>query len=70
MNYYLQPGYQDELLQRRNGWRQLQLRNFLTGEKGLVHGVILSNTCDVSPENKRDLPANISFCASNRLGDI
>ncbi len=60
MNYYLQPGYQDELLQG-DGWRQLQLRNFLTGEKDLVHGVMLSNTCDVSPENKRDLPANIVF---------
>ena len=60
MNDDLQPGYQDELLQG-DGWRQLQLRNFLTGLKHLFYGVMLSNTCDVSPENKRDLPANIVF---------
>jgi hypothetical protein len=44
-----------------DAWRQLHLRNFETGEKALVNGVVLSNTCDVAPDNKRDLPSNIVF---------
>lgn len=58
-NYYLN-GYQDELLQG-DGWTRLQVRRFETGEGASILGIILSNTCDIAPENKRDLPANIIF---------
>jgi hypothetical protein len=44
-----------------DAWRQLHLSNFETGEKASVNGVVLSNTCDVAPDNKRDLPINIVF---------
>jgi hypothetical protein len=59
INYYLN-GYQDELLQGY-GWTKLQVRRFETGEKQSILGIILSNTCDVSPDNKRDLPVKITF---------
>jgi len=58
-NYYLN-GYQDELLQG-DGWTKLQMLNFESGEKASILGIILSNSCDVSPENKRDLPVKITF---------
>src|SRR5690242_3972081 len=60
MQYYLFNRYQDEMLQG-DGWRRLQLRNFNTGEKIHINGMVLSNTCDVSPENRRDLPVKIIF---------
>jgi hypothetical protein len=60
MQYYLLNRYEHEVLQG-DGWSRLHLRNFETGEKILINGVVLSNTCDVSPSNKRDLPVNIIF---------
>jgi hypothetical protein len=58
-DYYINR-YQDELLQG-DGWTKLQARRFETGEGVSILGIILSNTCDVTPENKRDLPAKIIF---------
>jgi hypothetical protein len=58
-NYYLHA-YENELLQG-DGWTKLQVRSFDTGEKKSILGIILSNTCDVAPENKRDFPAKIAF---------
>jgi hypothetical protein len=60
MQYYLFNRYEQEMLQG-DGWTRLHLRNFQTGEKILINGVVLSNTCDVDPSNKRDLPVNIVF---------
>ena len=60
MQYYLLTRYQQEMLQG-DGWKRLQLRNFESGEKIFVNGVILSNTCDVAPENPRELPVKIIF---------
>jgi hypothetical protein len=44
-----------------DGWRGLQVRKFDSGEKAHINAIILSNTCDVSPENKRELPVRIVF---------
>lgn len=57
--YYLTGMYKDVL--QGDGWTKLQVFDFQTGEKALITGIILSNTCDVAPENKRDLPVNIVF---------
>lgn len=59
INYYLNS-YQDELLQG-DGWNKLQVRNFYNGDQKAILGIILSNTCDVDSENKRDLPVKITF---------
>jgi hypothetical protein len=58
-NYYL-DAYQNEVLQG-DGWKRLHIRNFETGEKKRILGIILSNTCDVTPENRRDFPVKITF---------
>jgi hypothetical protein len=60
MQYYLISEFQQEMLQG-DGWKRLALRNFTTGEKISINGVILSNTCDIASENPRELPVNIVF---------
>jgi hypothetical protein len=60
MQYYLFNRYEQEILQG-DGWTRLHLRRFDTGEKIFINGVVLSNTCDVDPANKRDLPVSIIF---------
>lgn len=59
MNYYTvrHPG---ELLQG-DGWNSLDIINIETAERKSIKGIILSNSCDISPENTRDLPARIVF---------
>jgi hypothetical protein len=62
--YYLtgqyKEEYQEKLLQG-DGWTKLKIFNFYTGEKASINGIVLSNTCDVTPENARDIPVNIVF---------
>lgn len=38
-------------------------------EKKFVKGIILSNSCDISPDNKRDLPVNVLFAPLVILDD-
>lgn len=65
INYYINR-YNDEILQG-DGWTSLELFNFESGERKAVKGIIISNSCDISPENKRTIPANISFAPIIRL---
>jgi hypothetical protein len=60
MQYFLTHGFEKEMLQG-DAWTRFQVRNFVTGEQLPIIGVVLSNTCDVDPDNKRDLPINITF---------
>jgi hypothetical protein len=60
MQYFLLHGFQQEMLQG-DGWTRFQVRNFATGEQLPINGVVLSNTCDVAPDNQRDLPTSITF---------
>lgn len=50
----------DELLQG-DGWGQLDIFSFQSGQQRKVRGIFLSNSCDISPENERILPPNIVF---------
>jgi hypothetical protein len=52
--------YQDELLQG-DGWTKLMVANLETGDRKSIQGLLLSNSCDISPENKRDLPTSVTF---------
>jgi len=61
INYYLYlDSYKNDWLQG-DGWTKLQFRRFETGEVESVLGIVISNSCDISPDNKRDFPANITF---------
>jgi hypothetical protein len=59
INYYYEPS-EDGLLQG-DGWSKFQVFNFSNGDRSLIRGVVLSNTCDIAPENSRDFPPKIVF---------
>ena len=44
-----------------DGWSGFQFFRFDIGKLHSVRGLVLSNSCDVDPENKRDLPARVIF---------
>jgi len=61
LNFYtFRPELQEPFLQG-DGWRGFVVIDFLTGDRKEVSGMILSNSCDVSPETLRDLPVNVLF---------
>jgi len=43
------------------------LIRFETADRKQVRGIILSNSCDISPKNKRDIPANVVFAPIIKL---
>ncbi|MTW21314.1 hypothetical protein [Allochromatium palmeri] len=59
INYYTTK-CPDELLQG-DGWNSLDIINVDTAEQKSIKGIILSNSCDISLENTRDVPALIVF---------
>jgi len=67
IDYYINL-YQDELLQG-DGWNSVDIINFEDGQRKLIKGVLLSNTCDVAPENKRDFPVKLTFAPVVKLNN-
>ena len=65
IDYYINL-YKTETLQG-DGWTELGLIRFETAERKQVRGIILSNSCDIDPHNKRDLPANVVFAPIIKL---
>jgi hypothetical protein len=59
---YLSPEKQGD------GWRGFVAINFETLEKKTVSGIVLSNSCDIDPNNPRTLVPNILFAPLMRLG--
>jgi hypothetical protein len=57
---YCQTGHSDEALQG-DCWSGFEAVNFDTLKKRSLQGIILSNSCDISPDNKRDFPPNVTF---------
>ncbi len=58
--------FQGTMLQG-DGWRGFQLFLFETGERRTVRGLVLSNSCDIDPENPRDTPARVLFAPLVKL---
>lgn len=67
--YVLSPHHDTfgETMLQGDGWRGFILFSFDTAEKRSVRGLILSNSCDVDPENPRDIPARVIFAPLVRL---
>ncbi|MEO5331602.1 MAG: hypothetical protein H7839_06225 [Magnetococcus sp. YQC-5] len=63
--YYINK-YPNEMLQG-DGWKGLEVINTSDGTRKNIMGIILSNTCDISPDNKRDIPTNIVFAPIIKL---
>lgn len=69
IDYFLNrsaDSYADFMLQG-DGWAGFQLFLFETGERKSIRGIVLSNSCDVDPENMRDIPARVIFAPLVKL---
>ncbi|MDP6718875.1 MAG: hypothetical protein QGF59_09515 [Pirellulaceae bacterium] len=67
---YLLSAYDDSFLDvmlQGDGWRGFQLFLFDTGERRSVRGLVLSNSCDVDPDNPREVPARVVFAPLVKL---
>lgn len=70
--YYIRAAREpdaDSMLQG-DGWRGLQLYSFDSGERRPIQGVVLSNSCDISKDNKRVVPPKIVFAPIVKLSAI
>ena len=65
INYYTDL-YKEEFLQG-DCWTSVEILRFEDGTKKLIKALLLSNSCDVAPENKRDLPTKLSFASMVKL---
>ena len=67
---YFLSHYRDEFktnMLQGDGWRGFQLFMFDTGDRRSVRGLVISNSCDVDPGNRRDLPARVIFAPLVKL---
>lgn len=53
-----------------DGWRGFQVFSFASGHRNMARGIVLSNSCDVSPENERVLPPKVTFAPVVKLSSI
>jgi hypothetical protein len=53
-----------------DGWSKFQIFNFDTGVRRNVRGMVISNSCDIDPDNRRDLPSKITFVPLIQLGRL
>lgn len=53
-----------------DGWRGFKLFDFHSGKLINTKGIIISNSCDIAPENKRDFPAKITFAPLIKMKKI
>jgi len=60
-NFYLPESESPPELLQGDGWRGFVVIEFYTGDRKDVAGVILSNSCDLQPHNRREPRRNILF---------
>ena len=67
IDYYVGE-YPNDMLQG-DGWKGFELLRFENGERKKINGIVLSNTCDISQDNRRYLPVNVTFAPIVRLSN-
>ena len=67
-NFYMPTDALAADLLQGDGWRGFIAIDFLTSDRRTVSGVILSNSCDIAPGNRRSLPVSILFAPLVSLG--
>lgn len=65
IDYYINQ-YLTEMLQG-DGWSGLEVIRFEDGARTRIKGIVLSNSCDIDPNNKRDFPARVVFAPIIKL---
>ena len=71
-SYFLtqyQDSFKEDILQG-DGWRGFQLFKFDIGERRSVKGLVLSNSCDIDPSNRRDVPTRVIFAPLVKFKDF
>ena len=69
VDYFLSTyddAFKNEMLQG-DGWRGFQLFSFYTGERFSVKGLVLSNSCDINPENSKQIRSRVIFAPLVKL---
>ena len=61
-------GYSNEALQG-DGWPSFFISIYKSESVKNTKGIVLSNTCDISPENQRDMPKNLVFAPIVKLSE-
>ena len=54
-NYYSIAGQHGHDVLQGDGWTNLQVIQFGENKQAPILGIVMSNTCDVSPENRRGI---------------
>lgn len=70
--YYISPGndpFAGEVLQG-DCWSGFQLFIFSSGTARGVKGIVLSNSCDITPENGRTIPPKVVFAPVVKLSQL
>lgn len=65
VNYYTDK-YPREALQG-DAWTSVDVVRFEDGVRKQIRAVLLSNSCDIDPANKRELPPKLTFASMVRL---
>jgi len=65
IDYYINQ-FESQILQG-DGWTSVAVISFETSEKKLIKAMLLSNSCDVAPENERKLPVKLTFAPIIKL---
>lgn len=53
-----------------DGWRGFRVIDFSVGTVRSVRGIVLSNSCDIDPNNARGIPAKIIFAPLMKLSKL
>lgn len=61
--------YKDDMLQG-DGWPGFQMFSFNSGKRLSTRGIVLSNSCDLSPDNERPLPPRVTFAPIVKLSAL
>lgn len=70
--YFIPAGYDGYTAEMLQGdvWRGFQIFSFKSSNVSAARGIVLSNSCDVSAENARVLPPNVTFAPIVKLSKI
>lgn len=70
MNYYLSESHSPSDYLQGDTWTPIEIIDYVSIRKVKTKGIIISNTCDVSHDNKRDVPARVCIAPIMRLSLI
>lgn len=65
IDYYINL-FPDDALQG-DGWNSFVVFDFANGDRKPVRGILLTNTCDMAPENKREFTPTFTFAPIIKL---